>query len=99
LTAPSACLIDRRQLGKVQHELTELLRQRACGYADCNDATRLADGAIHKLPLKRDSLVGPVLASQPALSRFENVIGGCPVAVHRMAVGQSGRRACGATLR
>jgi len=47
----------------------------ACGYADCNDAARLADDAIHKLLLERDPLAGPALASQPTLSRFENAVG------------------------
>jgi hypothetical protein len=31
----------------------------ACGYADCNDAARLADDAIHKLLLERDPAGGP----------------------------------------
>lgn len=47
----AACVTDARQPGKVQHQTLELLRQRvfgiACGYADCNDAARLADDAIH----------------------------------------------------
>jgi hypothetical protein len=34
------------------HTLHDLIRQRifaiACGYADCNDAARLADDPIHK---------------------------------------------------
>jgi hypothetical protein len=71
-------LIDRRQPGKVQHELIELVRQRvygiACGYADCNDAARLAEDPIHKLLLNRDPLDGPALASQATLSRFENAV-------------------------
>jgi hypothetical protein len=75
----AACLKDDRQPGKVQHQTLELLRQRlfglACGYADCNDAARLADDAIHKLLLERDPLTGPALASQPTLSRFENAVG------------------------
>ena len=75
----AACLEDDRQPGKVQHQRLELLRQRlfglACGYADCNDAARLADDAIHKLLLERDPLAGPALASQPTLSRFENAVG------------------------
>jgi hypothetical protein len=72
-------LRDRRQPGKVQHEVIDLVRQRifglACGYADGNDAARLADDALHKLLLGRDPLAGPALASQPTLSRFENAIG------------------------
>jgi Transposase DDE domain group 1 len=76
----AASLTDRRQPGKVQHELIELVRQRvygiACGYEDCNDAARLAEDPIHKLLLERDPLAGPALASQPTLSRFENAVGG-----------------------
>ena len=75
----AACLTDPRQPGKVRHELIELLRQRvfglACGYADCNDAARLAHDPLHKLLLDRDPLAGPALASQPTLSRFENAVG------------------------
>src|SRR2546428_3879773 len=74
----ATCIIDGRQPGKVQHQTLELLRQRvfglACGYADCNDAARLADDAIHKLLLDRDPIAGPALASQPTLSRFENAV-------------------------
>ena len=70
---------DRRQPGKVAHPLRDLLRQRvfglACGYADCNDAARLADDPIHKLLLERDPLDGATLSSQPTLSRFENAVG------------------------
>jgi hypothetical protein len=70
---------DPRQPGKVEHELIELVRQRvygiACGYADCNDAARLAEDPVHKLLLERDPLAGPALASQPTLSRFENAVG------------------------
>src|SRR6266849_4361808 len=79
----AACLEDPRQPGKVQHQTLELFRQRvfglACGYADCNDAARLADDAIHKLLLDRDPIAGPALASQPTLSRFENAVGWAPV--------------------
>lgn len=72
-------LRDRRQSGKVQHEVLELVRQRifglVCGYADCNDAARLRDDVIHKLLLDRDPFRGPRLASQATLSRFENALG------------------------
>jgi Transposase DDE domain group 1 len=75
----AACLVDDRQPGKIQHQTVELLRQRvfglACGYADCNDAARLANDAIHKLLVERDPIAGPALASQPTLSRFENAVG------------------------
>jgi hypothetical protein len=79
----AGCLVDTRQPGKVQHQALELVRQRvfglACGYADCNDAARLADDAIHKLLLDRDPLAGRALASQPTLSRFENAVGWAPL--------------------
>ncbi len=71
-----SCLDDRRQQSKVQHSLLELLQQRlygiACGYADGNDASALADDPIFKLLLGRDPISGEALASQPTLSRFEN---------------------------
>src|SRR5213593_4038320 len=75
----ASAIRDRRQAGKVAHPLRDLLRQRvfglACGYADCNDAARLAHDPIHKLLLERDPLEGAALGSQPTLSRFENAVG------------------------
>jgi len=77
-TQVARALRDRRQPGKIAHPLRDLVRQRvfglACGYADCNDAARLADDPIHKLLLDRDPLAGPALGSQPTLSRFENAV-------------------------
>jgi hypothetical protein len=75
----AGCLVDDRQPGKIEHEIIELVRQRVfglvCGYADCNDAARLANDPIHKLLIERDPIAGPALASQPTLSRFENAVG------------------------
>lgn len=75
----ASAIHDQRQPGKVAHPLRDLLRQRvfglACGYADCNDAARLAEDPIHKLLLDRDPLDGAALGSQPTLSRFENAVG------------------------
>ncbi|HEX5206399.1 MAG TPA: IS1380 family transposase [Steroidobacteraceae bacterium] len=72
----SACISDARQAGKVEHSIRDLVRQRlfgiACGYADCNDAARLAEDPIQKLLIGRDPLIGAALASQSTLSRFEN---------------------------
>jgi len=74
----AACVSDPRQPGKVAHEFDALLAQRVygivCGYADANDAARLAHDPIHKLLVARDPLEGPGLASQPTLSRFENAV-------------------------
>jgi hypothetical protein len=71
----AACLVDRRQEGKVQHTLIEMLRQRiyglACGYEDVNDAARLKHDPSFKLLLERDPLSGAALPSQPTLCRFE----------------------------
>jgi len=71
---------DRRAAGRVTHTMADLVAQRifglACGYADGNDATRLADDPIQKLLLDRDPITGRSLASQPTLSRFENGLGG-----------------------
>jgi Transposase DDE domain group 1 len=70
------CIVDTRQAGKVEHSIRDLVRQRlfgiACGYADCNDAERLAQDPIQKLLIGRDPLSGAALASQSTLSRFEN---------------------------
>ena len=74
----AACLSDKRQPGKVKHSLQELFQQRmfgiACGYADANDAARLAHDPVFKLLIGRDAVDGHDLASQPTLSRFENTV-------------------------
>ena len=79
-TTLASCLSDDRQQSKVTHSLEELFRQRlfaiACGYADGNDAARLADDPVMKLLAGRDPLSGGSLASQPTLSRFENAARG-----------------------
>jgi hypothetical protein len=75
----AGCLEDKRQAGKVDHPLRELLAQRvfsiACGYADANDSARLGADPVHKMLLDRDPVTGLDLASQPTLSRFENAVG------------------------
>lgn len=74
-----ACMSDERDSSRVTHELAELFSQRvfgiACGYADANDAARLAEDPVHKMLLGRDPVDGEALASQPTLSRFENGVG------------------------
>ena len=70
----AGCLRDKRQAGKVDHSLRELLSQRvfsiACGYPDANDSARLSADPIHKMLLDRDPITGRELASQPTSSRF-----------------------------
>ena len=71
----AAGLTDRRQAGKVEHELIELVRQRvfgiACGYADCNDAARLAARPRAQAPARARSArgAGPGLATDPLALR------------------------------
>ena len=82
----AGCLRDKRQAGKVDHSLRELLAQRvfsiACGYPDTNDSARLSADPVHKMLLDRDPVTGRDLASQPTLSRFENSIR--PRALYRL---------------
>ena len=84
----TACLLDRRQAGKVEHTMGEILKQRiyglACGYEDANDAARLSKDPIHKMLLGRDPAMGLDLASQSTLSRFENAAG--PLGLYRMGM-------------
>ena len=97
-TRVAACLQDDRQPGKIQHQTLELFRQRvfgiACGYADCNDAARLADDAIHKLLVDRDPIAGPALASQPTLSRFENAVEWRELLTMGHGLAETGRASC-----
>lgn len=78
IEALAECLHDKRQAGKVDHTLRELLAQRvfsiACGYPDANDSARLSTDPIYKMLLDRDPVTGRDLASQSTLSRFENSI-------------------------
>jgi hypothetical protein len=75
----AACLVEGRQAAKIKHSIEDLLRQRiyglASGYADANDAARLAHDPIFKLLLDRSPITGAELSSQPTLSRFENSVG------------------------
>jgi len=75
------CLVDPEPLreGKAsrrQHSLLLMLRQRLfgilAGYEDCNDHDILRDDPIFKLIADRLP-EGEALASQPTLSRFENL--------------------------
>ncbi len=76
--AMSAYLNDNRQPSKIQHSYQAIFQQRmfgiACGYADGNDAARLANDPVFKLLAGRDPVTGSALASQPTLSRFENAV-------------------------
>ena len=68
------CLVDPKP--SRQHSLLSMLRQRLfgilAGYEDCNDHDTLRDDPVFKLIADRLPEDG-ALASQPTLSRFENL--------------------------
>jgi len=76
--ALASVLRDDRDPSRVQHAILDVIRQRvfgiACGYEDANDAARLKSDPVYRLLLDRDPVTGEDLASQPTLSRFENVL-------------------------
>ena len=68
---------DRRDKRYVDHPLEDLLRQRifqiALGYEDCNDCDELRSDPGLKAACDRLPITGEDLASQPTMSRLENV--------------------------
>jgi len=67
----SACLRDPRK-GDPEHSLQKMLEQRVYGicqgWEDCNDFDTLRDDALYH------HILGSCPASQPTLSRFENMV-------------------------
>jgi hypothetical protein len=74
----AACLHDSRDSGKVKHDLLTLVRQRlfaiALGYEDNNDAVWLSKDPALKIMAGKAPESAADLASQPTLSRFENMV-------------------------
>jgi hypothetical protein len=73
----AAHFIDDRDPDRVTHTYLDLFRQRAygiaLGYADCNDAERIASDPCLKVACGRSPAdADDVLGSQPTLSRFEH---------------------------
>jgi len=72
--AASKCLDDKRQKGKVEHPLLQLLRQRvyglACGYEDTNDFETLREDPLWQSLCEKDTR----LAGKSTLGRFENAM-------------------------
>lgn len=72
-----ACLEDPRDPDRIEHSFPEMLRQRfygiLAGFEDCNDHDTLRGDPVFKLVAGRTP-EQPELASQPTLSRFENLI-------------------------
>lgn len=75
----AACLADRRDPARVRHSFAAMIRARvmaiACGYEDCDDLDGLRHDPALKMACERapEDRVG--LASQPTLSRLENLAG------------------------
>lgn len=75
----AACLADRRDPARVRHSFAAMIRARvmaiACGYEDCDDLDALRHDPALKMACERapEDRVG--LASQPTLSRLENLAG------------------------
>ncbi len=69
-------IVDKRQAGKVKHDLPTLLRERiyafAMGYPDANDLDTLKNDPALKISCDRLPETDPALASQPTISRLEN---------------------------
>lgn len=75
----ASCLADRRDPVRTQHSYASMIRARvmaiACGYEDCDDLDALRHDPALKMACERvpEDQVG--LASQPTLSRLENLAG------------------------
>ena len=73
----AACLRDPKPAAAREHSLLSMLRQRLfgilAGYEDCNDHDTLRDDPVFKLVAGGRLPDEDALASQPTLSRFENL--------------------------
>src|SRR5450432_4187787 len=65
----TACLADRRDPGRIDHPLVEMLRLRmfaiAAGYEDTNDCTTLRHDPVFKMAVGHAPESGEPLCSQP----------------------------------
>ena len=73
----AAPLVEQRQAGRVPQEILTMVRQRVFGIAagdpEGHDAAPLAGDPLLLLACERAPVTGAALASQPTLSRFENL--------------------------
>jgi hypothetical protein len=75
----ASCLCDHRDAVRTQHSYASMIDARtmaiACGYEDCDDIDALRHDPAMKMACERapDAALG--LASQPTLSRLENLAG------------------------
>lgn len=74
------CISDNRRAYSIKHSLFDQVKQRVlqicCGYEDANDSNTLGKDPILKMAVGRLPAEGDDLASQPTLSRTENMITG-----------------------
>lgn len=74
----SKCIHDGRRLSSITHSVNELMTQRifqiSCGYEDANDCNSLRNDPAMKLAVGRLPESDDDLASQPTISRLENMI-------------------------
>jgi hypothetical protein len=72
----AACMADRRDPARIEHEMVEMLRLRmfliAAGYEDADDCDALRTDPVFKLAVGRLPETGETLCSQPTMSRLEN---------------------------
>jgi hypothetical protein len=70
------CLMDRRDPGRIEHDIVALLRLRmyliAAGYEDADDCDTLRADPVFKMAVGRLPESGKALCSQPTMSRLEN---------------------------
>jgi DDE family transposase len=72
----ASCMRDRRDPGRIEHPLHEMLQLRmfaiAAGYEDADDCDSLRHDPIFKMAVGRLPESGEPLCSQPTMSRLEN---------------------------
>ena len=77
--AMASSITDRRDQKKIDHQVVEMLRERTYAicqdYEDANDLDTLRHDPALKIACKRLPKTGDALASQPTMSRFENMPG------------------------
>ena len=73
----ASCLRDGRDAARITHDHTTMIRTRmfaiCCGHEDCDDLDELRHDPALKIACERLPESGPALASQPTLSRLENM--------------------------
>ncbi len=78
IDALTDAIVDSRHPSYVRHEVWEMIAQRvfqiALGYEDANDCDDLKGDPAFKIAVERHPVDDPDLASQPTISRLENMV-------------------------